>query len=38
MVVIYIRRIKEGLMTIDDVPIHWKDEVKTELATSTTAS
>lgn len=31
MVKIYVRRIKEGLMTIDDVPIRWKEEVRRAL-------
>lgn len=31
MVVIYVRRINEGLMTIDEVPVRWKDTVKLEL-------
>lgn len=32
MVAIYVRRINEGIMTIDEVPIRWKDAVVTELA------
>ena len=32
MVTIYIRRIKEGLMTIDEVPPRWKDTVEIKLA------
>jgi hypothetical protein len=31
MVIIYVRRINEGLMTIDEVPVRWKDTVTTEL-------
>jgi hypothetical protein len=31
MVAIYVRRINEGLMTIDDVPVLWRDKVKTAL-------
>ncbi len=32
MVAIYVRRINEGLMTIDEVPQRWKDAVIAELA------
>lgn len=32
MVTIYIRRINEGLMTLDEVPVRWKEAVETELA------
>lgn len=32
MVAIYVRRINEGLMTIDEVPIRWKEAVITKLA------
>lgn len=38
MVVIYVRRIKENLMTINEVPIHWKDAVETELEKKTTTA
>lgn len=31
MVVIFYKRIKAGLMTIDDVPRHWRDNVKKRL-------
>ena len=31
MVAIYVRRINEGLMTIDEVPLLWRDKVKKEL-------
>lgn len=31
MVVIYVRRIKEGLMTIEEVPKLWRDKVQSEL-------
>ena len=31
MVKIYVRRIKAGLMTIDDVPARWKADVLAEL-------
>jgi len=32
MVVIYVRRIKEGLMTIDEVPPRWNDATILALA------
>ena len=28
MVALYVKRIKAGLMTIDDVPIRWREEVR----------
>ena len=28
MVVIYVRRINENLMTIDEVPVRWKEAVE----------
>lgn len=28
MVKIYVRKIKAGQMTIDDVPIRWREEVR----------
>lgn len=31
MVAIYVRRIKEGKMTIDDVPERWRDAVREAL-------
>jgi len=31
MVKIYVRKIKAGQMTIDDVPIRWREEVKKAL-------
>ena len=38
MVVIYVRRIKEGLMTIDEVPPRWKDAVIVKLDEQVTTS
>ena len=32
MVSFYVKRIKNGLMTIDDVPPRWKDAVKEALS------
>ncbi|NRZ24342.1 CD1375 family protein [Clostridium beijerinckii] len=32
MVVIYVRRIKEGIMTIEEVPPLWRDRVAAILA------
>jgi hypothetical protein len=32
MVAIYVRWIKAGKMTIDDVPGHWRDAVAAALA------
>lgn len=31
MVKIYVKRIKTGLMTIDEVPERWRDEVRKAL-------
>lgn len=31
MVKIYVRKIKAGEMTIDDVPIRWRDAVREAL-------
>lgn len=31
MVKIYVKQIKAGKMTIDDVPIKWREEVRKEL-------
>lgn len=31
MVKIYVRKIKAGKMTIDDVPIRWREEVRKAL-------
>ena len=31
MVALYVKRIKAGLMTIDDVPLRWRDEVRKTL-------
>ena len=28
MAKIYVRRIKEGLMTLEDVPMMWREKVK----------
>ena len=33
MVSIYIRRINNGLMAIEEVPIKWRSEVEKELST-----
>ena len=32
MVVIYVRRINENLMTIDEVPVRWKEAVEIVIA------
>lgn len=32
IVTIYVKRIKKGLMTIEEVPARWKEEVKERLA------
>lgn len=31
MVAIYVRRIKAGLMTLEDVPERWRDKVRQAL-------
>jgi hypothetical protein len=31
MVSLYVKRIRAGLMTIDDVPIRWREEVRKAL-------
>ena len=31
MVALYVKRIKAGLMTIDDVPMRWREEVRKAL-------
>lgn len=31
MVAIYVRRIKEGKMTIDEVPARWREQVREQL-------
>lgn len=31
MVQLYVKRIRAGLMTIDDVPLRWRDEVRKTL-------
>ena len=31
MVQLYVKRIRAGLMTIDDVPMRWKEEVRKAL-------
>ena len=31
MVALYVKRIKAGLMTIDDVPIRWREAVRKAL-------
>lgn len=31
MVKIYVKRIKAGLMTLDEVPEHWREAVRKEL-------
>ena len=28
MVALYVKRIRAGLMTIDDVPLRWREEVR----------
>jgi len=38
MVVIYIRRINEGLMTIDEVPVRWQENTRIEIEKENTAS
>ena len=38
MVAIYVRRITEGLMTIDEVPIRWKEAVSVELEKKNTTA
>lgn len=37
MVVIYVRRINEGLMAIDEVPVRWKDATIAKLSEQTVA-
>lgn len=32
MVAIYVRRINEGIMTIDEIPPRWKDTTISKLA------
>jgi hypothetical protein len=31
MVKLYLRKINEGKMTVDDVPLLWREKVKKEL-------
>ena len=31
MVQLYVKRIRAGLMTIDDVPMRWREEVRKAL-------
>ena len=31
MVALYVKRIRAGLMTLDDVPIRWRDAVREAL-------
>jgi len=31
MVKLYVKRIKAGLMTLDEVPARWHEEVRAEL-------
>ena len=31
MVKLYLRKIQEGYMSIDDVPLHWREKVRKEL-------
>lgn len=31
MVKLYVRKITEGTMTIDDVPVRWREEVREAL-------
>ena len=31
MVALYVKRIKAGLMTIDDVPLRWREAVRKAL-------
>lgn len=38
MSAIYVRRINEGLMTINEVPTRWKEAVETELAKQTVST
>lgn len=32
MVKLYVRKIKAGEMTLEEVPVLWRDKVETELA------
>ena len=36
MVKIYLRRIREGIMTLEEVPPRWHDTVKAELEKEST--
>lgn len=38
MVALYVRRIKDGLMTIDEVPKLWREKVKKALEESASNS
>lgn len=31
MVALYVKRIKAGLMTLDDVPLRWREDVRKAL-------
>ena len=31
MVALYVKRIRAGLMTIDDVPLRWREDVRKAL-------
>lgn len=31
MVILYVKRIRAGLMTVDDVPMRWREEVRKAL-------
>ena len=31
MVALYVKRIRAGLMTLEDVPIHWREAVRKAL-------
>ena len=31
MVAFYVRRIKQGKLTLDDVPLHWREAVRKAL-------
>jgi len=38
MIAIYVRRINEDLMTIDDVPVRWQESISKEIEKEATAS
>lgn len=31
MVKLYLRKVKEGYISIDEVPLHWREKVRKEL-------